>query len=573
MSEPATPRTPLYATPEGRLQRPLRVVLLGPRQVPGWVHAFMGQAFGCDWLELVALVVPDAVLPMVHGVGVDMRAFVVLDRTGRSVSPTSLVPAAMPPGTLEASSTSLHARVAALAPDLVILFGPQAWISGLAELATWGCWHVDASLTDPRHAGLSLLAPMLRDEAATLMELVLQAGSDPPVHMARSWGRTRAVSFLVQREDAFRKLPSLLLRSLHRVAAGHVPCARRSEATLQLQAQPPLPRTAGLRAMLSTSRASMRSFRARFRNDRGWTLVLRDGGTLLDPQAPVIGACALLKAPKGWWADPWALETDGRKLLFVEEMAEPKTWKANIACVELIDGGARRLGIVLDEPGHLSFPQVFGWEGQWYMTVESGYDRRVSLYRATDFPLQWVRIRDLVTGRACVDPTLHHQDGRWYLFANAAEGGNSTCDDLFLFLADSLEGPFEPHPANPIVSDVRRARPAGRLFHHQGRLIRPSQDCAIGYGKALVFNEVLELGPTVYRERTLSRLAPDWAFALDGCHTYNHDGSIEVLDVLGYPPADTACLRVFDGHVADAIDAGMRIPPHLGPVSPGMPRR
>jgi hypothetical protein len=123
------------------------------------------------------------------------------------------------------------------------------------------------------------------------------------------------------------------------------------------------------------------------------------------------------------------------------------------------------------------------------------------------------------------------------------------------------------------VSDVRRARPAGRLFHHQGRLIRPSQDCAIGYGKALVFNEVLELGPTVYRERTLSRLAPDWAFALDGCHTYNHDGSIEVLDVLGYPPADTACLRVFDGQVVDAIDAGMRIPPHLGHVSPGMPRR
>ena len=64
-------------------------------------------------------------------------------------------------------------------------------------------------------------------------------------------------------------------------------------------------------------------------------------------------------------------------------------------CLGLLEEGrAQRLGIVLDEPFHLSYPQVFQWQGAWYMTVESAGARRVSLYRATDFPLRWERTSD-----------------------------------------------------------------------------------------------------------------------------------------------------------------------------------
>ncbi|HEY1141163.1 MAG TPA: hypothetical protein VGE88_13280, partial [Lysobacter sp.] len=193
-------------------------------------------------------------------------------------------------------------------------------------------------------------------------------------------------------------------------------------------------------------------------------------------------------------------------------------------------------------------------EGQWYLTAETSYDRRVSLYRAEDFPLRWTRVVDLVEGRVCVDPTLLHHEGRWYLFANVAENGNSTSDELFLFVADDLHGPFAPHPASPIVCDVRRARMAGRLFRHNGRLIRPAQDCGPGYGNAVVFNEVLELSPTVYRERQLSRLAPFLKRRVAGCHTYNADGGVEVLDVLGRQPGSAARLQVFEGEGAEADD-------------------
>jgi O-antigen/teichoic acid export membrane protein len=565
----ATPATSLYPSPEGR-ERPLRVVLVGPPQVPEWVRAFHELAAGHAWIEMVALATAEAVLPAISGVGADMRAFIAYERALLGHR-GGLAPVEIPGAPGEAHGMALPARVGALAPDLVILLGPQAWASALAGQAPRGCWHVDASLTDPLYAGLALLAPMMRGETATQVELMLHEPGRAPVALAGSWGRTRRISFLMQRNDAFRKLPALLLRALHRAAAVEAAATRGSVATLQLQSRP-LGRAAGLRALLSTLRATARSLQTRFGEPLAWTLMLRQGTAMLDPEAPVVGPHVRLKSPKGWWADPFLVQADGRTLLFVEEMADPESHKANIVCVELVDGAALRLGIALDEPGHLSFPQPFLWEGQWYMTIETGYDRRVSLYRATEFPMQWARARDLVTGRVCVDPTLHHFDGHWYLFTNIAESGNNTCDELFLFVADSLEGPFTPHPVAPIVSDVRRARMAGRLFRHHGRLIRPAQDCAPGYGRAVVFNEVLELGPTTYRERTLSRFAPHWGPALDGCHTYNRDGAIEVLDAYGRPPADAACLQVSDAAATAIADgpadpAGDADPAVAGPES------
>ncbi|MFC5578031.1 hypothetical protein ACFPOA_08430 [Lysobacter niabensis] len=552
MRDIGTPaKTPLYCVPEGST-RPLRVVMVGPSLIPGWLHAFHSLAAPYEWIELIALVASDVKPPQVAGVPTDVRAVIALEHVLLKEN-CCLAPVAMPPGPGHASAVHsddrpLRERVSALRPDLVILLGPQALANSLAAEAPMGCWQLDASLVDECHAGLSLLAPMVRGEQATQMALMLMPTGSAPIDLAVSWGRTRVSSFLRQRQDAFRKLPALLVRALHRLAGGYVSAAPHSVATLQLQSQLPLGRGAGIRTLPLIARAFLRRITGRRRDGSiGWTLVLRLGGTPLDPESPVIGSHALLRASKGWWADPFVVSAQGRRLVFVEEMLQPKRNNANIACVELTEGGARRLGLALDEPGHLSFPQVFAWQDRWYMTVESSYDRRVSLYRATDFPLEWVRVQDLVIGRVCVDPTLHHHEGHWYLFTNVAENGNSTSDELFLFVADDLEGPFAPHPASPIVCDVRRARMAGRLFQHHGRLIRPAQDCGPGYGNAVVFNEVLELGPSVYHERQLSRLAPYLTRRVEGCHTYNAAGGVEVLDVFGRPPSGTAYLQVFDG--------------------------
>ncbi len=543
----------LYATPAG-LERPLRVVLAASSDLPGWLDAFAAVARQHAWVEVTVLEGPETRLPTVRDVASGLRLFLAWERLLRPDANASLMPAtpsraAPGAGDERLSSLSLlEARVEHLQPDVVLLAGPQAWAASLARHAPWGCWQIDAGLTDPRHAGLSLLAPLLRGEASTHVGLTLDDGSGSSVPLAHSRVKTRATAFLLTRDDAYRKLPPLLLRSLHGIASRQPPAKRGAVRTLRLQPEAVPVRAAGLRLLASTLRAQVASVVSRLKS-QDWSLVVREARSPMDPGSPVLGAYRILQGSRGWWADPCMVDAGGRKLVFVEEM-DPATGLARIACAELADGGARDLGIVLQEPGHLSFPQVFNWQGQWQLTVESGYDRRVSLYRAVDFPRGWTRVRDLLTGWACVDPVLHEHEGRWYLFVNVAESGNSTSEDLFLFVAASPEGPFTPHPASPIVCDVGRARMAGRIFTHRGRLIRPGQDCGPCYGSAIVFNEILELGPDTYRERVLSRFSASQVGAVDACHSYSSDGGIEVLDILGRPPAGADRLELLDGGCA-----------------------
>lgn len=532
----------LYTTPAG-LARPMRLILIAVGGIPSWLAVFLEMAAQTGWIDAVVLPASDATPGFRSSLPLDLRVFLAVERlrqrTGTGLAPMDIGArtriAIAPPVHARTPSTHWRARVEALCPDLILSLHPESLTGTLANCATFGCWDIDASLADPAGAGLSLLAPMLRNECATAIELELQCAGNAPITLAGAVSATRH-AFWRQREEAFRKLPALLIRALHRLAEGELPAIDAMPGRLRLGPSRPSPDFGvGARALAVALRQAVRG-RLRRHGAPSWLLVLPQGNAPLKPDAPAIGAHVMVQAPRGYyWADPCLVEASGRRLLFVEEMDE-SAGKADIACLEMRDGGVQRLGLALSEQQHLSFPQAFQWRGEWYMTVESGHDQRVSLYRASAFPLGWERASDLISGRVCVDPVLHrHRDGLWYLFVTVAENGSNTWDELFLFVGDDPAGPFSPHPANPIVSDVRRARSAGRVFLHGERLIRPAQDCGPRYGAAIVFNEILELSPLRYRERPLSRLAPHWADRLDGCHTYSAIGGFEVLDAHGNP--------------------------------------
>ena len=103
------------------------------------------------------------------------------------------------------------------------------------------------------------------------------------------------------------------------------------------------------------------------------------------------------------------------------------------------------------------------------------------------------------------DPTLLRHDGRYWLFVTMAAPGVRPSDELCLYSADSLTGPWRPHPRNPIVSDARRARPAGRILADQGHLVRPSQDGSGAYGRRIVLNRIDVLTPDDYEETPVGR--------------------------------------------------------------------
>jgi hypothetical protein len=228
-------------------------------------------------------------------------------------------------------------------------------------------------------------------------------------------------------------------------------------------------------------------------------------------------------------ADPFPVAWKGRNLIFVE-MAKKHTDRGSIGFVELFpDGRVSQPTLCLAEPHHLSYPFVMEEEGEHYMLPESFGARCVVLYRATEFPNSWCPERLLIQEDA-IDPTIWFDRGMFWMWVGIMNRFQTAADQTNLYFAPQLKGPWQAHPQNPIVSDIRTARPAGRLFLHEGRLIRPSQDCSIRYGRRLVFNEVTSLSASEYSERPLRIAEPVVTWA-SGMHTYNRLEDMEVIDL------------------------------------------
>jgi hypothetical protein len=162
------------------------------------------------------------------------------------------------------------------------------------------------------------------------------------------------------------------------------------------------------------------------------------------------------------------------------------------------------------------------------MIPESCDSGSVDLYRCRQFPGQWVRETTLLEGKF-VDTTIWEHDGLWW-FATTSAAPDARSGCLLLFYAASLTGEWHFHPENPISTDIRTNRGAGRVFYSRDRLIRPSQSCAPSYGYSVGFNEITELSRQRYSERPLKTIAPEHWEGLSGIHTYNSAGHVELID-------------------------------------------
>src|SRR5436190_10703885 len=290
-----------------------------------------------------------------------------------------------------------------------------------------------------------------------------------------------------------------------------------------------------LRHVFSTaSGVAQRRLRRLFYRDE-WFIAIRprqEG----DVERRVVGGAQptdfrpILVSPDAYAADPFLFEHRGRSYLFFERFSYADGRGSIWCCALDADGQPGSLIPVLDIGSHISYPCVFESGGTVYLVPESEEANSVALYEATDFPTAWRRRKVLLDDVLAVDPTIVHQDKTFWLFVNMRADGASEDDELHLFSSPAVDGEWRPHPQNPIVSDVRRARCAGRIFELNGALIRPSQDCARTYGHAMTFNRIDVLTATEYAETPVSRMGPTWARGLSATHSYGFDSRFEVVD-------------------------------------------
>jgi hypothetical protein len=238
---------------------------------------------------------------------------------------------------------------------------------------------------------------------------------------------------------------------------------------------------------------------------------------------------ALTPPADRFYADPFLAQGDDGQYLFYEDFRRT-LGRAAISVYRIGANPPEQGREVVVAPHHLSYPFVFRVDGQHYMVPESAQANVVTLLRARQFPYEWEPEATLLSSVRAYDPTLVLHEGRWFLFvAIPVEGAR--LDELHLFWSDDLCGPYRPHPLNPIVSDVCRARPAGRIMRDGNRLLRPGQDGSGGYGSAVVISEILRLGPNEYEEVPVTRIGPSHRM-VQGVHTIDRDGAIQVMDLL-----------------------------------------
>ena len=248
---------------------------------------------------------------------------------------------------------------------------------------------------------------------------------------------------------------------------------------------------------------------------------------------PSAGLSILPDDGKRYYADPFVMARDGQIHIFVEEFPYA-TGKGFVSVSTLSANGVPSAPRpVLEAPFHLSWPYVFERGGAVYMMPEARAGNCLRLYRAERFPDVWVEDRVLIDNIAAADPTMLEWGGRLWLFASLAEAGQSDWDTLGLFHAERLDGPWTPHPGNPVMIDATQARAAGHVFQREGRLIRPVQDCARGYGSGLAFCAIDSLDTEAYAQSLAGRLGPPPGSGLNGVHTLNEAAGVEVIDLLG----------------------------------------
>jgi len=233
-----------------------------------------------------------------------------------------------------------------------------------------------------------------------------------------------------------------------------------------------------------------------------------------------------------FWADPQVIYENEHYYLFFEELMYD-TNRGHISAIEMDKNGHCKAPVsILKTDYHLSYPFIFKHNDKYYMVPESVENRTVQLYECSDFPFQWEFKMNLMVEVGAVDTTLFYQDNKWWLFTAMEDvKGSFYGDELCLFWSEDLfSNEWTPHPLNPIVSGAAIARPAGKIFVHNNKLYRPSQDCSVRYGHCTNFNEITELSETAYSEKKVSAITPNWDKKVLGTHTYNQVENLTIID-------------------------------------------
>jgi hypothetical protein len=431
------------------------------------------------------------------------------------------------------SSTSLLARLRELRLDFILSFVPAAVSRRFTDAAALGVWQFFFG-DWMRYRGESNGFWEIHDDTGVAVVYLAQLQPDGDTVRFLREGAIRAEAFSVRRTlqnlgSSAAHWPAQICRELLSGDNGSL------ETPLARSASQPL-RAVNLAAKLRCIlRGAWREIRIRGRTHlrhQHWRIGLVDvpiqsllkGGPL--PEARWL---TRLKRNE-FHADPFGIEVDGRLTILCEYLHYRDARGIIVALAPDDERCARTVEIGPKPAVHLSYPYLLQEDGRVYCIPETGDADEVALYECERFPDRWKRAATLMTNTRLVDATPIWHEGRWWIFAAVPAPKGADCE-LHLWFANKLLGEWQPHPSNPVKTDVRSARPAGTPFIENGVLYRPAQDSSWEYGQRVAINRIVTMTPTAFREVPHATIEPDKNGACpDGLHTLTAIGQRTLID-------------------------------------------
>lgn len=233
-------------------------------------------------------------------------------------------------------------------------------------------------------------------------------------------------------------------------------------------------------------------------------------------------------------ADPFGLHQDGKLYVFAEGY-DYRDRHGRIEVLVFDDKTLKLLDrtVVLEEPWHLSYPILIKDQGNIYMLPEAYKSGKTALYKAVNFPYQWEPVSEFSFPETVIDPSVFFHDGLWWMCYTPADSGYSRQSVLSVAFSESLMGPWQLHPQNPVRITPVSSRPGGSVIITDEGIILPTQDCTMTYGGGLSFLKITCLTPVKFEAHVINHLNANHAefgSYCHGVHTLSAMGDYTLID-------------------------------------------
>lgn len=230
-----------------------------------------------------------------------------------------------------------------------------------------------------------------------------------------------------------------------------------------------------------------------------------------------------------WYADPFPFIHNGKRYIFVEIMNDNNkgVGKIGVCCA---DDDNPSFKCVIDEPFHMSYPNVFSLNGEIYMIPETYQTNKIILYKCVSFPDKWEKDSVLFEGAPCVDTSLFFSDNEIFAITWQID-----LERILLFRFDILSKKFLA--IDPSISQIIHRRPGGNFIRYKnGAVYHPLQDCTDSYGNFLHIAKVNSFNAEGLMEEKVktyrvSDISHDGNAKFCRNHTFNRFEDFEVVDL------------------------------------------